>query len=182
MKLSSQIKVQGRRVRHPPAPRPAARRTRRPATILVPTDFSYAADRALRFAVQLARRQRARIALLHVIAPAVIPDVFLTSVRMDLPQLAETSKEHLARLARRMGVRPRFETVRTGPVAEEILRYADDLGAGLIVIGARGHSTLERLLIGTTAERIVRHARCPVLVVPLPGIESRESKSRRKTA
>ncbi len=161
-------------MRHPRPRSPAAKEsTWRPATILVPTDFSYAADRALHYAVQLARRQRAQVALLHVVAPAAIPSRFLTSVRTDLPQLAELSREHLARLARRMGIRPRRAAVKTGQAAEEILRYADELGADLIVIGARGHSKLDRLLIGTTAERVVRHARCPVLVVPLPKVTAR---------
>lgn len=158
-------------MRHPRTPCPAAKEAAwRPATILVPTDFSYAADRALHYAVQLARRQRARVALLHVVAPAAIPNVFLTSIRTDLPQLAELSGEHLARLARRMGIRPKRAAVKTGHAAEEIIRFADEIGADLIVIGARGHSKLDRLLLGTTAERVVRHARCPVLVVPLPRI------------
>ena len=158
-------------MRHPRTRASVAKCIRRPATILVPTDFSYAADRALAYAVQLARRQHARIALLHVIAPAVIPDVFLTSIRMDLPQIAELSEEHLARLARRMGIRPTHQRVKTGRAAEEILGFADEIGADLIVIGSRGHGAFERMLIGTTAERVVRQARCPVLVVPLPAIK-----------
>lgn len=153
---------------HPRTQRPAVRKTRRPATILVPTDFSYAADRALHYALQLARRQRARLALLHVVAPATIPSVFLTSVRTGLPQLAALSGEHLARLARRMGMRPKHAVVRTGHAAEVILRFADEIGTDLIVIGSRGHGKLEPLLIGATAERVVRQAHCPVLVVPLP--------------
>jgi nucleotide-binding universal stress UspA family protein len=171
MKLNPQIKMRGLRVRHLKARRPVLARTRRPAIILVPTDFSYAADRALSYAVQLARRQRARIALLHVVAPAVVSDAFLTSIRTDLPQLAELSGEHLARLARRMGIRPKHQTVKTGHAAEEILHFAEEVEADLIVIGSRGHGAFERMLIGTTAERVVRQARCPVLVVPLPAIE-----------
>lgn len=170
MKLNPQLKMRRSRMCHPRTQRPAVRKARRPATILVPTDFSYAADRALHYAVQLARRQHARLALLHVVAPAAIPSVFLTSVRTDLPQLAELSGEHLARLARRMGVRPKHAVVRTGHAAEEILRFADEIGTALIVIGSRGHGKLEQLLIGTTAERVVRQARCPVLVVPLPPV------------
>ena len=170
MKLSPQLEMGRARMRHPRTQRPVRRKTRRPATILVPTDFSYAADRALQYAMQLARRQHARLALLHVVAPAAIPSAFLTSVRTDLPQLAELSGEHLARLARRMRLRPQHAVVRTGPAAEEILRFADEIGTDLIVIGSRGHGKLEQLLIGTTAERVVREARCPVLVVPLPPV------------
>lgn len=171
MKLSPHLKMRSLRMRHPRTRASVAKCIRRPATILVPTDFSYAADRALAYAVQLARRQHARIALLHVIASAVIPDVFLTSIRMDLPQIAELSEEHLARLARRMGIRPKHQRVRTGRAAEEILGFAEEIEADLIVIGSRGHGAFERMLIGTTAERVVRQARCPVLVVPLPEIK-----------
>ena len=169
-KPNRQLKTQASRIRRSRTRRSAPEITWRPAIVLVPTDFSYAADRALRYAVQLTRRQRSRLALLHVVAPAAIPGLFLPSVRLDLPQLVKSSKEHLARLAQRMGIRPRLSAVKTGHAAEAILRFADETGADLIVIGARGHSTLDRLLIGTTAERVVRQARCPVLVVPLPGI------------
>lgn len=171
MKLSPHVKMRGLRMRHSQARRPVVAKARRPALILVPTDFSYAADRALSYAVQLARRQRARIALLHVVAPAVVSDVFLTSIRTDLPQLAELSGGHLARLARRMGIRPKHQAVKTGHAAEEILGFADEVEADLIVIGSRGHGAFERMLIGTTAERVVRQARCPVLVVPLKEAE-----------
>jgi universal stress protein A len=133
--------------------------------------------------VPLARRLHARLALLHVVAPVVIPvipDAFLTSIRTDLPQLAELSQERLSRLARRMHLRPRHEAVRTGPAAEEILRFAKEIDAQLIVIGSRGHGGWERLLLGTTAERVVRLAACPVLVVPLPDLKAFPNKRHRR--
>jgi nucleotide-binding universal stress UspA family protein len=168
MKLNPQVsgRVSGRR--HSRARRAAAPVLRRPATILVPIDFSYAADRALSYAVPFARRQRARLALLHVVTPAVIPETFLPSIRTDLPQLAELSQDRLRRLARRMGIRPRQVAIKTGHAAQEILEWAREIGADLIIIGSRGHGALERFLLGTTAERVVREAACPVLVVPLP--------------
>jgi nucleotide-binding universal stress UspA family protein len=58
--------------------------------------------------------------------------------------------------------------VKTGHAAQEILKHAGDMRAELIVIGARGHGTLKRMLLGSTAERVVRHAPCPVMVIPLP--------------
>lgn len=160
-------------MRHPRPQRPATHeKAWRPATILVPTDFSYAADHALRHAVQYGRRLRAGLALLHVIAPVPGPELLFTSIRTDHPQLVELSEQRLARLARRMGLRPRHRVVRTGPAAEEILRYADEIHADLIVIGSHGHNALERMLIGGTAERVVRLARCPVLVIPRPDVQA----------
>jgi nucleotide-binding universal stress UspA family protein len=138
----------------------------------VPTDFSYAADHSLRYALQVARRLRAGVALLHVIAPVPLPELLFTSIRTDLPQVVELSEQRLGRLARRMGLRPRHQVVRTGPPAEEILRYADEIHANLILIGSHGHNALERMLIGGTAERVVRLARCPVLVIPRPDVKA----------
>jgi nucleotide-binding universal stress UspA family protein len=138
----------------------------------VPTDFSYAADRALSYAVQFGRRQRARMALLHVVVPAVVPEAFLPLIRTDQPQLAALSRERLGRLARRWGIHPRYQVVRSGPAAQEILRYAAEIDADLIIIGSRGHGAWERIILGTTAERVVREASGPVLVVPLPTLDA----------
>lgn len=159
---------------------PAAQRTWRPTTILVPTDFSYAADHALRHAVRLGRRLRAGLALLHVAAPVPDPERLFTPIRTDQPELLDLSQQRLARLARRMAVRPKQMVVRAGPAAREILKFADEIQAGLIVIGAHGHNALERLLMGGTTGRIVRHAHCPVLVVPPPEVKSKPNRINKR--
>lgn len=168
MKPVSKTKVRRPRLRQPRAERSAADEPARPTTILVPTDFSYAADRALHHAVQLARRFRARIALLHVVAPTGFPEILIPALRVDLPQLVTLSRERLDRLVRRFRIRPVRQEVATGQAAAEILRFAKKSGADLIVVGARGHGAVKRAVIGNTAERVVRLARCPVMVVPLP--------------
>jgi len=168
MKPVNKTKVRRPRLRQPRTERSVADEPLRPTTILVPTDFSYAADRALNHAVQLARRFRARVALLHVVATVGFPEILIPALRVDLPQLVTLSRERLDRLVRRFRIRPSHLAVKTGHAAAEILQFEVETGADLIVMGARGHNQLDRLLIGTTAERVVRHARCPVLVVPLP--------------
>ncbi|HSH15568.1 MAG TPA: universal stress protein [Verrucomicrobiae bacterium] len=168
MKPVNKPKVRRPRLRQPRAERSVAEEPARPTTILVPTDFSYAADRALHHAVRLARRFRARIALLHVVAPAGFPEVLIPALRVDLPQLVALSRERLDRLVRRFRIRPSYQAVKTGHAAGEILEFADEAGADLIVMGARGHGALKRAVIGNTAERVVRLARCPVMIVPLP--------------
>jgi nucleotide-binding universal stress UspA family protein len=171
MKLSPHIKMKRLRMRHPQS-RPRGRQAVwPPATILVPTDFSYAADHALKHAALLARRVRGAVTLLHVAAPVPDPDRLFTSIRTDQPQMMELSRQRLTRLARRMAVRPREKEVRAGSAAEEILQYADEIQADLIVIGSHGHSLLERMLIGGTTEKVVRHCRRPVLVVPPPDVK-----------
>ncbi len=168
MKNAVKPKVRRPRLRQPRTERSAAVEPARPTTILVPTDFSYAADRAVHHAVQLARRFRARVALLHVVAPAGFPEIIIPALRVDLPQLVALSRERLDRLVRRFRIRPSHLAVKTGHAAAEILQFAEETGADLIVIGARGHGALKRAVIGNTAERVVRLARCPVMVVPLP--------------
>jgi nucleotide-binding universal stress UspA family protein len=163
--MKPKTKVKARR---PSSPRPLVEEPARPTTILVPTDFSYAADRALHHAVQLARRFRARVALLHVVAPAGFPEILIPALRVDLPQLVTLSRERLDRLVRRFRIRPSHLAVKAGHAAGEILQFADEIGADLIVIGARGHGALKRAMLGSAAERVVRLARCPVMVVPLP--------------
>jgi len=103
MKLNPQIKMRSARMRHPRAQRPAAKCVWRPATILVPTDFSYAADHALTHAAEVARQLHAAIVLVHVVAPVLGPDLLFTSIRTDQPEMAKLSEQRLVRLARRMG-------------------------------------------------------------------------------
>lgn len=138
----------------------------RPATILVPTDFSYAADHALNLAKQFAKTRRARLVLLHVVAPISGPDLLFTSIRTDLPEMVQLSEQRLGRVAQRMKLPPHQHAVRMGSAAEEILRFAADIKADLIIIGWHGHGALERMLIGGTTLGVVRSASCPVLVVP----------------
>jgi len=180
MKLSPKVKVRRARAGRPRMQRRGTRSSWRPKLILVPTDFSYAADHALQHAVHLGRQLRAGIALLHVVAPVLGPDLLFTSIRTDQPQMVELSKQRLGRLARRAEMRPRQQLVRTGPAAEEIIRCADELKADLIVIGSHGHGAVERILIGGTTERVVRHAHCPVLVIPAPGLPAVRKPSRQQ--
>jgi nucleotide-binding universal stress UspA family protein len=121
-------------------------------------------------AAELARQFNAALVLLHVF-PAVLP-AGLSQIGMVLEEnkMAARAEEALARLAAEafppeLKVQPRF--IRGGP-SYEILRAARDCGAGLIVISTRGASGLKSFLIGSTTEQVVRHAECPVLVVPPP--------------
>jgi nucleotide-binding universal stress UspA family protein len=179
MKINPQLTMKRPAMRHRRSPRRAATHTWRPTNILVPTDFSYAADHALNCARQFARIQRARIVLLHVVAPVSGPDLLFTSIRTDLPEMAQLSEQRLGRLARRMKLPPHQQAVRMGSAAEEILRFADEIKAGLIVIGWHGHGALERMLIGGTTLRVVRNASCPVLVVP-PAVQPKSVSTSAK--
>lgn len=140
------------------------------APILVATDFSapsrHAADRAAR----LAQETGAPLSLMHVTPGGTLHELrqWLGTGHAMEAALRDEARRQLQALAdelvahRGLGVR----TVEAaGPVLESIDDEARRLGAGLLVVGARGAGFLRRLVLGTTSERLVRRASCPVLVV-----------------
>lgn len=140
--------------------------------ILVATDFSASADRALDAAIELARRDGGRIELMHVLESGtfVLPPP-LDIVTVPLGSREITRHEHaLVERAGRvssagLAVNTRIES---GVAAQEIVKTAKDVGADLIVVGSHGAGFLATVLVGSVAARVIRHAPCPVLVVPKP--------------
>lgn len=141
--------------------------------ILYATDFSPSSEAALPYACELARVFGASLHLIHVIEdPFALRWGGDASYGVDLSALAEAWQQdataQLARLAQRTGLVP-VTVWRIGRPAEEILRYAQEKAIDLIVVGSRGHGALAQLLLGSVAERLIRHATCPVLrVKPTP--------------
>jgi nucleotide-binding universal stress UspA family protein len=163
-------------IRHAPCPVLVARPTRagrkhelKLRKIVVPVDFSDCAAQGLRYAVGLAQRFGAELSLLHVV-----------QLHHDLPPVVIYSESKLSRWAREIATahmedlvaatdfgRVGFETaIKTGSPAQKVGRYARTVGADLIVTSTHGRTGLPHILIGSTAEQIVRYARSPVLVVP----------------
>ena len=149
-------------------------------TLLATTDFSDAARSGVRYAVTLAEHLGATVSLLHVIEPpswmAGMGDVPL--VREDSDVVA-SARAQLAALAKREGkgdVAVSF-SVRTGKPYHEITTAADNRAADLIVIATHGYTGLEHVLLGSTAERVVRHAPCPVLTIPARALPKRAGKA-----
>jgi nucleotide-binding universal stress UspA family protein len=147
--------------------------------ILVPTDFSTCADHALRYALELARPLGATIELCHASVPVdyqvlnlVSPamQVAAASLVQQMEQMFEAARHELDELVARYrdaGV-PLSGTTLEGEPDEAIVRRAREGGADLIVIGSHGRRGLSRALLGSVAERVMRHAPCPVLVVHPP--------------
>lgn len=138
-------------------------------SILVPTDFSPESEKALAYAVPLARAFGARLILLHVVEPIATPD-FAKSfpLAMENDRRMADGKRHLERVARDIGIEPKLLgriVVRYGRSFNEIADAARLLKADLIVISTHGYTGLKHALLGSTTERVVRHAPCPVLVV-----------------
>ena len=148
-------------------------------SILVPTDFSDCARHAVPVAAELARLLGARVLCLHVVELVVQP-IGWTPVAEPMPaaDLGDRLEETAARDLPAFSKSEEFAGVEVedlmahGEPAAEIVRVAEERGVGLIVISSHGRTGLGRILFGSTAEAVVRHARCPVLVVKPPLRES----------
>jgi universal stress protein A len=138
--------------------------------ILVPVDFSRESAKAMRYAVTLARQFDASITLVHVIEPAYgpgeAPASNATRPVSERERVAK-AKTKLGALGQRiLGPCRIVETViRTGLAFFEITEAAKAVSTDLIVIGTHGFGGLTRSVMGGTAEKVIRHAPCPVLVV-----------------
>lgn len=154
--------------------------------ILAPTDFSPASDRALDVAIDIARMTGAALEVLHVNLEAmwVLPppgDVVAAPVDMT-EVLANSSMQLDAAVGRVRAAGIQCTGVsETGRTDAEIVDYARKRGAGLIVVGSHGRHGIGHVLIGSVAEKVVRHAPCPILVVPaaeqdMPRVSSDEEE------
>ena len=146
-------------------------------TILVPHDFSQSANHAAALARDVAKVYGAQIVLLHVIdlphqlSPdaVVIPEA--NGAPINVQDYARTSAEnHVQDLAQRLAKDGAAATtfVRFGSPVEEIVRFADEQHADLIVMGTHGRTGIRHLIAGSVAERVVRSAKVPVLTVRHP--------------
>lgn len=142
------------------------------ATILFATDFSENSELAFDYAMTLARQFSAKVEIVHVINEPVdlrgfyVPHVSFDNLEKEIEEGAEKMMDKFCRA--KLADFTDFTThICTGVPYEEILRKATETEASLIVLGTHGRSGLDHLLFGSTAERVVRQATCPVLTVRL---------------
>lgn len=129
--------------------------------ILVGLDFSEPSGKALLQARKMAGVFGARLNLVHVV-PILLGGQFLpATVLLDS---ARRQLDREAAVLEEAGVRARV-WVRSGDAFTQIVKCAGEIGADLIVVATHGRSGWKHVLLGSTAERVVRHAGCPVMVV-----------------
>ncbi len=135
--------------------------------ILCPIDFSPPSRNALRYANEFAKAMNAKITVMHVIQPQPIAaDVNVPYIPPEV-EMEQAAKDDMAHLVR--------EIVSEGVLVEQVLAFglpsdcviaqAKKENADVIILGTHGRSGISRLLMGSTAESVIRHAACPVLVV-----------------
>jgi len=142
-----------------------------PRKILVPTDFSEDADLAFRTALSIAGNYEARIFLLHVIGKQDLADYCLDQNIVDrvLNESIVFSNDKLQEVIDRIqqgGIVKVIPDVRKGQPYEEILNEASERKIDLIVIASHGKTGLQKYLIGSVTEKVMKEAKCPVLLIP----------------
>lgn len=140
--------------------------------ILCAVDFSAHSRRALDHAVAIARWYEARVTALYVFSTAPLAAVGPGALAFEPLVLTDTDRERLVSDVREFAAAESAPgvaidaAVREGFPATEIVEYARTIDADLLVLGTHGRSGVERLLLGSVAERVLRRAGCPVLTVP----------------
>jgi nucleotide-binding universal stress UspA family protein len=140
--------------------------------ILVPTDFSAHSRVALEHARNIAERFGSHIELIHVWElPPIVPEVMVTlgggpptAVRDYLREQAQKDMEELLGELRGTGLTVHGRTEQGDP-AHAIVELAEREGHNLIIMSTHGRRGFERLMIGSVAEKVIRRAPCPVLVI-----------------
>lgn len=141
--------------------------------IVVPTDFSDHSLRALPYALGLAENYGAKIKILFVNEPSLqVSDMAWVGVDDGALQDEHVSAalKNMKRIVKDQ-IPPDVEAetvVRSGDAVEEIIQFADEADADLIVMATHGRGGLSHLLMGSTAEQVIRKSPCPVLTLKLP--------------
>lgn len=141
-------------------------------TILVPTDFTDASEAALTAGSEMAELLKASVEVLHVSATPLaveLPPGSIAPVQIQSEASEQAESAQLENAAKRLRLRGiTCSTARTvGSTHAEIIDHAVKIGAGLIILGSHEHHGLAATFLGHVSEKVVRHAPCPVLVIPV---------------
>ena len=132
--------------------------------ILVPVDFTEGMVKALAYAVPFAKQFDATLTLLHVVEPTFVPAAEMGALE-DLDTSVEARKE-LEKLHAQLTDQVQCRILmRHGRAETEIINVARELTSDLIILSTHGRTGMERLLLGSTAEKVVRRAGCPIFIV-----------------
>lgn len=142
-------------------------------TILFANDFAETSEEVFDYALSLARKYGAKLLIVHVINEPVdlrgfyVPHISFENLEKEIVEGAEKMMDKFCRT--KVKDYADYETmILSGIPYEEIIKKAEEAQASLIVMGTHGRRGLDHMLFGSTAERVVRGAGCPVLTVRLP--------------
>jgi len=156
--------------------------------VLVPIDFSDYSKSALKYAVNFVKHFEAQLILVYVVEPVIYPPDFSmgqiaipsVDVEMDKRAVEELNKLANQEIPGEIKVK---SIVKTGKPFIEIIETAGEEDADLIIIATHGHTGMEHILFGSTAEKVVRKAPCPVLTLrePIKGFMFKEELKKDKS-
>ena len=140
--------------------------------ILVGIDFSDSSKTALNYAFSMAKQFGSAVYLLHAVEPCIYPEDLAAGITVDEIDARWTLKKkaELEEFRRAAGSQatPTTMDLRRGLPWRQIVETAQSWHADLIIIGTRGLTGLKHILMGSTADKVVRHSTCPVLVIHGP--------------
>ena len=137
-------------------------------SILIPTDFSELSESAIKVGIAIAKRQNAKVTLLHIVdvLPVLLPtQVLLSDPQEVLSRMEEKLEEISERIRKESGVKAVVKALEGTP-ADRICKFAYEENISLIVMGTHGVSGLREFFIGSEAFKVVKNATCPVLTIP----------------
>ncbi len=145
-------------------------------TILFPTDFSQGARAAMDHAISLAKDYQSKLIILYVIQDISIAEWYIPSSLSATDLMEDMQKSAWNEMDKWVAevsqtVKDVEKMVVRGVPFVEIIKTAKERQADLIVIGTHGRTGIDHMLFGSTAEKVVRKAACPVLTVRIPGRE-----------
>jgi nucleotide-binding universal stress UspA family protein len=155
--------------------------------VLVPIDFSDYSKNALKYAVNFAKSFGADMILIYVVEPIIYPPDFSMG-QIAIPTIStewdDRAREELDKLAKtEIPAEVKVKTlIKTGKPFVEIIETATEEDIDIIIIATHGHSAVEKILFGSTADKVVRKAPCPVLTLrdPLKGFNYKEEIKKQK--
>lgn len=143
--------------------------------ILIAVEDSQYSERATGYGIELAKKLGAEIALLHVnelpVATPYVADPLLNEPPIMMPEIIhaqeDASKKLLNKIAQSIGEEYTVYTFhKAGNPKDEILNTAEEWDADIIILGTHGRTGFDHFISGSVAEKVVRKAKCPVLIVP----------------
>jgi nucleotide-binding universal stress UspA family protein len=143
--------------------------------ILYPTDFSDPSACALFYAAEMARKFDAELVMMHVLLDEsqmvsfYLPQLTVKNLSKDMEDGAKAKMEEFVKTTTALDGIEYSSVMAKGIADDEIIKYANENGIDMIVLGTHGRTGLEHVIFGSTAEKVVRAAKCPVLTVHCPG-------------
>lgn len=138
--------------------------------VLFPTDFSQGADEVLSYAISMAEKFGAEIDILHVVHQIAdmtnfyVPHMSFDVIEAEMEDAARTNLEKVC--SEKLDGKVAYSIcIRKGIPHREILSMSEELGSDMIVMGTHGYTAIDHVLFGSTAEKVVRNSKVPVLTV-----------------